>query len=111
MNKKLLTALLSIVTCASSAQYYCLPNYQAKQNPRDAYYNEESASGTYLLAASTTPQWSAVGHIPFAFYFNDTLVSDFKVSSTGVLTFDLGAPTPPSLVNAALPSPNIPNNS
>lgn len=58
-----------------------------------------------------TPTWSADQTIPFAFNFNGSPVTTYKVSSTGVLTFSTSAVAVPGATPAALPSASIPDNS
>lgn len=57
------------------------------------------------------PKWSVAQTIPFTFLFNGVAESTFKVSSTGVLTFDTSAVSVPGATNVAIPSANIPNKS
>jgi thiol-disulfide isomerase/thioredoxin len=61
--------------------------------------------------STATPQWSTVETLPFAFNFNGSPVTQYKVSTSGVLTFDISATTPPTSSNLSLPSNLIPNNS
>jgi hypothetical protein len=71
------------------------------------------ASGwTTLLGPSVaSPTWSANESIPFTFNFNGAAVTEYKVSSTGVLTFTTAAGAAPGLTNAALPDAAVPDNS
>ena len=82
---------------------------------QDPAYPEGSGqvSGwTSLLGPEVNPPaWSAVQTIPFAFNFNGVAVTDYKVSSTGVLTFTTGASTVPGGTPLALPNASIPDNS
>lgn len=65
-----------------------------------------------MSGAKTSPEWSAAQAIPFGFQFNGSDVSSFKVSSTGVLTFDINSSVAaPAAANEALPSANIPDQS
>lgn len=116
--KKILTTLflfLSVHFCY--AQYWMLPSISIGQNPGDLNRDvEEPLAGvpgwTSILATAATPTWTATQTLPFAFQFNGSAVSQFKVSSTGVLTFDVSTVLPaPPLPNAALPNASIPNNS
>ena len=67
---------------------------------------------TSIQAASATAVWTAAQTLPFAFQFNGSAVTQYKVSSTGVLTFDVASPlAAPSATNLALPNSAIPNNS
>ena len=70
------------------------------------------ASWTGILGPSiTTPTWSPNQIIPFTFNFNGAPVTQYKVSSTGVLTFTTGTAAVPSTANTALPSVYIPDAS
>ena len=102
----------------SIAQYWYLPQLTQQQNPNGLNSSDElplsGTSGgwtTVLSPGQTTPAWSATQTIPFTFNFNGSVVSQYKVSSTGILTFDLGATELPTADNAALPSDSIPENS
>ena len=64
-----------------------------------------------LPAGSSSPVWSAIDSIPFPFTFNNNFVDQFKVSSSGVLTFDINSTIIPGFSNATIPDPAIPNNS
>jgi hypothetical protein len=65
-----------------------------------------------MSGAKTSPEWSAAQSIPFGFQFNGSDVTSFKVSSTGVLTFDVNTSiAAPAAANEALPSANIPDQS
>ena len=61
--------------------------------------------------ASTNPVWSTTETIPFDFNFDGQLVTQFKVSTSGILTFTTGAATAPTHTPSALPSASIPDNS
>jgi hypothetical protein len=66
---------------------------------------------TTIFGTTTTPQWSPIQTLPFAFAFNGSPVSSYKVSSTGVLTFSTSAINVPGATPSALPSAAIPDNS
>lgn len=67
---------------------------------------------TNLMGPSVaTPTWSAIQTIPFAFNFNGSAVTNYKVSSTGVLTFTTSAVAVPEAIASALPNVAIPDNS
>jgi hypothetical protein len=120
MKKTLLSAALSCMIVLGYGQYYYVPNISAGQNPGGLNNDGEYPSGGgqpagwthILLGSAATPVWSANQTLPFAFSFNGSAVSQYKVSSSGVLTFDvstgLGAP---SYTRAALPSASIPDKS
>jgi hypothetical protein len=66
---------------------------------------------TILGGSQPAAIWSTNQTIPFPFQFNGAVVSQFKVSSSGVLTFDINAIAIPAYGAAALPSTAVPNNS
>src|SRR5688572_20568301 len=97
--KKIFT-LIAILFCLSPAgyaQYYYLPYLNAGQNPGGLNVDNEYPAGgglpagwTTIQANSSTPVWSPVQTVPFTFSFNGSVVTNYKVSNTGVLTFDTG---------------------
>ncbi len=100
-------------------QYYYTPN-STQSNPgglnTDSEYPSTSASfasgwTTILPGSNVSPAWSSIETIPFIFNFNGTAVTQYKVSSSGVLTFSTSAGVVPFYTNAAIPDPVIPNNS
>lgn len=113
----LLAALMLLVGSSASAQYWYVPYLDAGQNPGGL--NAESDAGygsnpewTLLLGPTvSTPAWSDVQTLPFPFEFAGAPVSEFKVSSNGVLTFSTTASNVPPEANEALPSANIPDSS
>ena len=120
MNK-LITLFIGILFCSSYSfsQYYYIPASTAG-NPGGLNGDSEYPSGsgldpswTVILGPSqSSPTWSTIESIPFSFNFNGSSVTQYKVSSTGVLTFsNLTAPAVPGPGNAALPDPAIPDNS
>lgn len=125
MNKfftALLMGSLLLLPPAARAQYYCLPHLQANHNPGDLNTDGEDfahpgAAWQVVLTGTSTlrtaPAWSPVQSLPtgFNFRFAGQPVRQFKVSSTGVLTFDVAATSVPGLQNAALPSSQVPARS
>lgn len=118
--KKLFTLLLTIViSSAAFAQYYYIPSTTVPGNPGTLNTTLEYPVGGGLDASwttihnggSATPSWSAVQTIPIPFSFNGSPVTQYQVSSSGVLTFDVSAVTVPPSSNAVLPSANIPDKS
>ena len=120
--KKLFTLILSLfcICTLSFGQYYYVkvapvPGYNPGGLNNDGEYPNGSGltSGwnSILGPSVTSPAWSSNQSIPFSFNFNGSSVTQYKVSSTGVLTFNTGAATAPSSSNAALPSGSIPDNS
>ena len=112
----LLIAGLFLASTLSFGQYYYLGGGSGNPgglNTDDEFSNSWSTDGwTSILGPSVaTPTWSANQTIPFTFNFNGSPVTQYKVSSTGVLTFTTGAVTVPSSTNAALPDATIPDAS
>lgn len=99
----------------ANAQYWQIPNPNAGQNPEGLNNDTEQpsqAGWASILGTSATPTWSPATNIPFAFQFNGAAVTQFKASSTGVLTFDVTTTVAvPTTTNAALPSALIPDKS
>ncbi len=118
---KKIILLLSFVCAAylSQAQYYLQSQINANQNPGALNMDNEYPSGgglattwTQVLGSSASPMWSAAINIPFAFQFNGSAVTQYKVSNSAVVTFDVTtALAAPSFTPAALPSANIPDKS
>jgi hypothetical protein len=125
MKKLFLSAACALGLLAAqsaSAQYYLVSNANANTNPGGLNTDDEYPVGgglgtgwTTLLtgtaATLATPVWSPQAAIPFGFQFNGQPVTDFKVATSGVLTFNTSATTVPSATNAALPSAQIPDQS
>lgn len=119
--KKLFTlvALFLGMVSIGYSQYYLIPYVNAGQNPGGLNTDPEYPAGggqvagwTKILGGlNTTAAWSPVQTIPFSFEFNGNPVTQYKVSSSGVLTFTTGASTVPGYTAQALPSASIPNQS
>jgi hypothetical protein len=102
-----------------NAQYYYLGPLNTGMNPGDI--NQDDAEYPFgggldpawsvVLAPSGTPTWSAPQSLPFPFDLGGTVFNSFKVSNSGVLTFDVAAVSVPGFANAALPNAAIPDNS
>ena len=115
---KTLSLICSLLICGLSfGQYYYYTSTgdtPGSLNQDPAYPNGSGqASGwVSLLGPSVDPaEWSAVQSIPFPFNFNGVPVTEYKVSSSGVLTFNTSAANVPGTVSLALPDPSIPDNS
>lgn len=113
-----LMATFILLSTVASAQYYYVPYQNAGTNPGGLNNDSEypvggglDASWTVLRAPSATPAWSAVTNLPIAFNFNGAAVTQFKVSTSGVLTFTTGAVTVPAYSTLSLPNATIPDNS
>ncbi len=120
MKKLLFFIAISCLAFSVQAQYYYIPfTSNPGQNPGGLNTDDEYPVGGGLATgwitiqgSSTTPAWSPTQTIPFAFNFNGSPVTDFKVSTTGILTFDVAtALPPPASTSQTLPSALIPNNS
>lgn len=120
MNKKLLFILsFSLISNLIFAQYYYIPNTNNPGNPGGLNSDPEYPNGsgmaagwtTILAGNNTTPSWSTIQNIPFSFNFNGAIVNQYKVSSSGVLTFNTSATITPSYSNSAIPNSTIPDNS
>ena len=124
--KKLLTliALIALHSSTVMAQYYYVPHLTTSNtNPGNLNNDNEYPLGgglptgwtTVMTGQATTPAtpaYSAVKALPFAFAFNGLPVTHYKVSTSGILTFDTATVvTVPSTSNGTLPSALIPNQS
>ncbi len=118
--KKLLLIAVSALTIGLGAQtgYFQVPGSNTG-NPGTLNSEAEYPPGGGLAAGWSTvvtgPQsktWSAAQNIPFTFKFNDATVTQLKIGSTGVVTFDVASSVAcPSAVPATLPSTSIPDKS
>ncbi|MFT6166440.1 MAG: hypothetical protein ACJAV5_000066 [Vicingaceae bacterium] len=125
--KRIITCL-AVVLCSTSAfsQYYFNTYNPAGMNPGGLNTDAEQPFGAagvtagdgyseLIQASGQGPapglQWSAPQTIPFAFDFNGSAETQFKVSNSGVLTFTTSATSVPSTINTTLPSANIPDKS
>ncbi|MEL6842601.1 MAG: hypothetical protein AAFP02_05250, partial [Bacteroidota bacterium] len=119
--------LLSMVLCfgilSAQAQYYYNPSVFSPTDPIPGNPGGLNTTNEFPLGGgldpswvsiqgpSATTVWSPTQTLPFAFNFNGNPVTQYKVSTSGVLTFDVAAATVPTNVNASLPSADIPDNS
>ena len=110
--------LTVILVNSLHSQYFYTPS-SSTGNPGGLNMDNEYPFGSgldtiwkvLLPAGSTLPVWSVTDSIPFPFTFNNNLVNQFKVSSSGVLTFDVNSTIVPGFGNVTIPDPAIPNNS
>ena len=118
--KKLVALIgLCLTGVVTHAQYYYLPFTNNGINPGNLNNDGEypvagglDASWATIQAPSSTPVWSANQNIPFSFSFNGNQVFQYKVSTSGILTFDISsAIAAPSYTKATLPNAAIPDNS
>jgi thiol-disulfide isomerase/thioredoxin len=116
MKKALFSFLFLALTLPSWGQYY-YASYEGvgrnpgnlNQEPETPFVANEPRGWTLVLPGSATQSWSAVQPLPFSFQLGGQTFNEFKVSSTGVLTFDLSASAVPSSTNTTIPSTEIPN--
>jgi hypothetical protein len=127
--KKFTLSLVAVLALAvsASAQYYYRPytfferhTDHPGKNPGQLNTDAEYPVGSGLPAGWTTidngaaasPRWTASQTLPFAFNFNGSPETAYKVSTSGVLTFDVAtAVAAPSYTNVAIPSASIPDRS
>lgn len=115
----ILLGVFMLAFTSMQAQYWQYPNPNANMNPsslntdiEEPFGNASLVGWDSLQAPSATPVWSTTQNLPFAFNFNGAAVTQYKVSTTGVLTFDVAtALAAPSATPVSLPSALIPNNS
>lgn len=119
MKKIVFCLALSLCSFGTFAQYYSNSFPTPGANPGRLNSDGEFPFGGGLATgwvsiigpSVTTPVWSVNQTIPFAFNFDGVPVTQYKVSSTGVLTFTTSAITIPSATTTALPSASIPDKS
>ncbi len=125
MKKLLSTSILLFISAFVSAQYYYIPYLNNQGNPGESNtqicipaINSQGSNlidnygWTLIQGTSTTPVWSSIQSIPFSFEFNGVPVTTYKVSSSGILTFDVNTNiTAPDTIPEILPSQQIPDKS
>jgi hypothetical protein len=118
MKKIIFTFLLAGIAMFASAQYYYLPYINAGTNPGGLNNDNEfpvagglPAGWATIQGTSATPVWSPTQTIPFSFSFSGNVVSSYKISTTGVLTFAQNVGVAPAVTPAALPSALLPDSS
>ncbi len=119
--KKLVTLLLAVflIGFTVSAQYYYVPFINIGENPGAINNDGEypvggglDASWTPITTGNNSPPiWSATQTIPFNFTFNGLVFTQYKVSTSGILTFDIAATAVPPLGALTIPNASIPDNS
>jgi hypothetical protein len=121
MKKLLLLAACAVGLLASNsaqAQYYVTSFPNAGRNPGGLNNDTEEANQAgwsrilFGLASMTSaPVWTPNQSVSFPFNFNGQAVRRYKVSSSGVLTFDTTAVAVPAGANTALPAAQLPDKS
>jgi len=116
----LLISILHITTISklsSHSQEYHINEYQRNQeNPKGlkkTHDNDFSNAQIILNGNNQIGTYSDLINLPenFDFKFNNAEVNRFKVSNSGILTFDINTDIITDNINANLPSDKIPNNS
>lgn len=117
--KSLLLIVTFILTMYCEAQYYVSPIANGNPNNVNSEDLEYPLGGglpsgwtSILSGGKSNPTWSATQTVPFNFQFNDTTVTAFKASSSGIVTFTTSVSgTAPSHTNTSLPNTAIPDKS
>lgn len=117
--KRIATLFLLCLSLSAGAQYYYNTYAAPGINPGGLNTDLEYPVGggldpswTTIHTSSASPAWSSNQNIPFTFDFNGSPVTQYKVSNSGVLTFDVATSvTAPSFTTAAIPTASIPDNS
>ena len=119
MAKSITLSILLFLGFVLQGQIY-YPTPPIPENPGNLNNDPESPVGQGLPASwsvvlgpnNASPTWSANQTMPFTFMFNGQSESAFKVSSSGVLTFEVNtALAAPGYTNATIPNAAIPNKS
>lgn len=111
--------ILTAFTLVAKGQYYYIPHVHAGQNPGGLNTHDEAEYGVALPLSWTaihtgpaaTPAWTPVQQLPFIFLFNGGPVTQYKVSTGGVLTFSTTASAVPPYGAVSLPDASIPDSS
>ena len=115
-----LSLLLIVPGTSGLAQHYLPPLTTGSGNPGSLNKGSEwpvnggLANGwTMTLEGNpTSPTWSDIIDLPIDFEFAGQKVTQYKVSSTGILTFDVDTgQDPPTAVSEKLPSSKLPDQS
>lgn len=117
LKRTTLLAVLLLCNVLAFSQYSYIKYSCDNQNPGNVNQNDVEDLGlvargwSVVMGGSAAATWSAPQNIPFTFNLNGNSFTSYKVSTTGIVTFDLGAVAVPDSNNAALPSASIPDNS
>ena len=96
----------------ASAQTYNIVSTPNGGLPPGGYLTSyPTTTGTLLMTGpQAANQWSPIQTLPFPFYFYGNLVTQFKVSGNGVLTFDVNSAILPG-TNTTIPTASLPDSS
>ncbi|MEZ4772153.1 MAG: T9SS type A sorting domain-containing protein [Bacteroidia bacterium] len=119
MKKILLTLTMVFAFCMGYSQYYYIPYIHAGTNPGGLNTFSELPVGAGLdpswtiiqEGSAVAPAWTPILNMPFLFNFNGQPAFQFKVSTTGVLTFETSSTVLPPSLNTSLPSALVPDKS
>jgi hypothetical protein len=119
MKQLYLICILTLSINISFTQYYLLPVVKNGQNPSNLNTDYENQQGAGLTSGWTTilqgfqpaGNWSSTFAIPFKFYFNGALVTKYKASTSGIVTFNTKLATRTDSNNIALPTSRVPDSS
>ena len=113
-----LTFAIMLISHTTLSQYYYFPNTTPSKNPgglnTDLEYPTSSLTSGWtsvLSGGNASGTYSSAKTIPFSFNFNGSAVTQYKVSNSGILTFDVGTATSPGPSNTSLPSASVPDKS
>lgn len=116
MKKIFLLGMLAL-SMTAPAQYYYNTFSAPGANPGGLNNDDEYPVGggldpswVTIQGPSATAVWSSAQTIPFAFDFNGSPVTQYRVSNTGAVTFDLSSASVPGLTSSSLPSASVPDN-
>lgn len=117
MKKLLFSFMLLLSIIVVQAQYYYnAPPVTPNGNPGNLNGDYENPFGEGLapdwvnIQPGVYPGWTVVQTIPFTFKFNGTVETQYKVSTSGVLTFTTSASVVPGS-HMTIPNLDIPDKS
>jgi hypothetical protein len=117
--KKIFTLAVLLAGVALNSQYYYNDYSTALMNPGNLNNDSEYPSGggldpawVQICGSGASPIWSTNQTIPFTFSFNGSPETQYKVSNSGCVTFDVAsAVAAPAFASVSLPSATIPDKS
>jgi hypothetical protein len=119
MKRFTFTLLMSFIVALGYSQYHYIPYINAGTNPGGLNTFDEVPVGPGLDPSWTVihnggasdPEWTPIINMPFLFFFNGEAAPQFRVSNSGVLSFDTNGSIVPPFQPETLPSPNMSNKS
>lgn len=112
MKKIALLSILLILCFNAIAQDYCF-GFSTNRTPYgyNACEDTVTTGWTVISKSATSQHYTNAIKLPFPVRFKNTLVTHFKASTTGILTFDTSVSGTPLGTIQTLPSTFIPNKS